>query len=121
MCGSWSRRWTRFSPRAIAEVRTVADEPVAATRKSSLTPADQMHWLLRRLHSLAGIVPIGGFLFFHIFENSYVLRGAEVWWKESEFTRTLPIQIPVEATLLWIPILYHAIYGLVITATAQPN
>ncbi len=99
----------------------MADEPVAATRKSSLTPADQMHWLLRRLHSLAGIVPIGGFLFFHIFENSYVLRGAEVWWKESEFTRTLPIQIPVEATLLWIPILYHAIYGLVITATAQPN
>jgi succinate dehydrogenase / fumarate reductase, cytochrome b subunit len=99
----------------------VADEPVAATRRSSLTPADQMHWLLRRLHSLAGIVPIGGFLFFHIFENSYVLRGADVWWKESEFTRTLPIQIPVEAALLWIPILYHAIYGLVITATAQPN
>ncbi|HVN64490.1 MAG TPA: hypothetical protein VMT58_07615, partial [Candidatus Binataceae bacterium] len=26
-----------------------------------------------------------------------------------------------EAGLLWIPILYHAIYGLVITATSQPN
>ena len=99
----------------------MADEGAVVTHHSSLTPADQMHWLLRRLHSLAGIVPIGGFLFFHIFENAYVLRGAETWWNHSEFTRTLPLQIVVEAGVLWIPILYHAIYGLVITATSQPN
>jgi len=99
----------------------MADEGAVATRHSSLTEAGQMHWTLRRLHSLAGIVPMGGFLFFHIFENSYVLRGAETWWNHSEFTRTLPLQVAVEATVLWIPILYHAIYGLVITATAQPN
>jgi succinate dehydrogenase / fumarate reductase cytochrome b subunit len=80
-----------------------------------------MHWMLRRLHSLAGIVPIGGFLFFHLFENAYVLRGAETWWKDTEFTRTLPLQLLIEASVLWIPITYHAIYGLVITATAQPN
>ena len=99
----------------------MAEEPVVVARKSSLTPADQMHWTLRRLHSLTGIVPIGGFLFFHLFENSYALRGAETWWKDTEFTRTLPFQVAIEALLLWIPILYHAVYGLVITATAQPN
>ena len=99
----------------------MAEEPVVVARKSSLTPADQMHWTLRRLHSLAGIVPIGGFLFFHLFENSYVLHGAEAWWKETEFTRTLPFQVAIEALILWIPILYHAVYGLAITATAQPN
>jgi len=83
--------------------------------------ADEKHWLARRLHSLSGIIPIGGFLFFHLFENAFVLRGGAMWWKETEFTRTLPFQIAVEASVLWIPILYHAIYGLVITATAQPN
>ncbi len=83
--------------------------------------ADERHWLLRRLHSLSGIVPIGGFLLFHLFENAFVLKGGAVWWKETEFTRMMPFQIAIEATVLWIPILYHAIYGLVITATAQPN
>jgi len=50
-----------------------------------------------------------------------VLKGGPVWWKETEFTRNIPLQVAVEATVLWIPILYHAIYGIVITVTAQPN
>jgi succinate dehydrogenase cytochrome b subunit len=91
--------------------------PAAGTAMSK----DERHWLLRRLHSLSGIIPIGGFLLFHIFENAFVLRGGDMWWKETEFTRSMPLQIGIEASVLWIPILYHAIYGLVITATAQPN
>ena len=97
------------------------EEAVAIGPVSRLTAADQRHWLLRRLHSLSGIIPIGGFLFFHIFENSYVVHGAEAWWKESEFTRTLPFEVVIEALMLWIPITYHAIYGLVITVTSAPN
>jgi succinate dehydrogenase / fumarate reductase cytochrome b subunit len=100
----------------MAEAEAVATPAVAA----GMT-ADQRHWLLRRLHSLSGIIPIGGFLFFHIFENAFVLKGGPVWWKETEFTRNIPLQVAVEATVLWIPILYHAIYGIVITITAQPN
>jgi len=99
----------------------MAEEAVAIGPATRLTAADQRHWILRRLHSLSGIVPIGGFLFFHIFENSYVVHGAATWWKESEFTRTLPFEVVIEALLLWIPISYHAIYGLVITVTSQPN
>jgi|YelNatPaOPRAMG01_1025707.scaffolds.fasta_scaffold04708_5 succinate dehydrogenase / fumarate reductase cytochrome b subunit len=99
----------------------MADEYAAAVAAPRLTAADERHWLLRRIHSLSGIIPIGGFLFFHLFENSYVLRGGAVWWKETEFTRTLPLEIVIEAVVLWIPILYHAIYGLVITATSEPN
>ena len=96
-------------------------EAVAAPAIAAGMTADERHWLLRRLHSLSGIIPIGGFLFFHFFENAYVLKGGAMWWKETEFTRNLPFQIAVEAFVLWIPILYHAIYGLVITATGQPN
>jgi succinate dehydrogenase / fumarate reductase, cytochrome b subunit len=98
-------------------------DPAAITAPQVRTAmtAEERHWLLRRLHSLSGIIPIGGFLLFHLFENAYVLRGSAVWWKETEFTRTLPFQIAIEALVLWIPISYHAVYGLVITATAQPN
>ena len=96
-------------------------EAAAAPAIATGMTADQRHWLLRRLHSLSGIIPIGGFLFFHIFENAFVLKGGPVWWKETEFTRNIPLQVAVEATVLWIPILYHAIYGIVITITAQPN
>jgi len=99
----------------------MAEEAVAMGPASRLSAEDQRHWILRRLHSLTGLVPIGAFLFFHIFENSYVTHGAEAWWKESEFTRALPFQVVVEAILLWIPISYHAVYGVVITMTADPN
>ncbi len=96
-------------------------DAVAAPAIAAGMTADERHWLLRRLHSLSGIIPIGGFLFFHFFENAFVLKGGAMLWKETEFTRNIPFQIAVEALVLWIPILYHAIYGLVITATAQPN
>jgi succinate dehydrogenase / fumarate reductase cytochrome b subunit len=97
-------------------------EAVVAPARAAAMSRDEMHWTLRRLHSISGIVPIGFFLFFHLFENSYVVRGgAQMWWKESEFTRNIPFQVFVEAGLLWIPILYHALYGLVITATSAPN
>jgi len=99
----------------------MAEEAVAIGPVSRLSAEDQRHWILRRLHSLTGIIPIGAFLFFHIFENSYVTHGAEVWWRESEFTRTLPFEFFIEALLLWIPISYHAVYGIVITVTAEPN
>ena len=99
----------------------MAEEAVESVSSSRLTAADQRHWILRRLHSLTGIVPIGAFLFFHIFENSYVTHGGDAWWKESSFTRELPFQVIVEALLLWIPISYHAVYGIVITMTADPN
>jgi succinate dehydrogenase cytochrome b subunit len=96
-------------------------EAIAAPVPSEGMSAGERHWLLRRLHSLSGIVPIGGFLLFHIFENAFILQGGRAWWNETTFTRTIPFQIEVEAAVLWIPILFHAVYGLVITATAQPN
>lgn len=99
----------------------MAQHEEAAMMAAAGLSCDRLHWALRRLHSLSGIVPIGFFLFFHLFENAYVTRGGAAWWKETEFTRSMPFQVAIEATMLWIPILYHAVYGLVITSTAQPN
>src|SRR4051812_46859275 len=36
---------------------------------------ERNHFWLRRLHSLTGIVPIGGFLLFHFYENGAIFYG----------------------------------------------
>ncbi len=36
-------------------------------------PAAKQEFLLRRLHSLAGLIPVGVFLIFHLFTNASIL------------------------------------------------
>jgi len=73
-------------------------------------------YLLHKLHSLSGIVPIGLFLIFHLTANSYSLRG------ENEFNTAVkaigyaPFVVLLEIGVIGIPILFHALYGLMIVA-----
>jgi succinate dehydrogenase / fumarate reductase cytochrome b subunit len=83
--------------------------------------ADERHFLLRRIHSLTGIVPIGGFLLFHFFENASARRGEAAFNATVEKISQMPYIYALEIGLLLIPILFHSIYGLYITASARPN
>jgi len=79
------------------------------------------HFWLRRLHSLSGIIPIGAYLAFHLWENYTALRGPEAY---NEMVRTLqqtPFAVALEVLVIAVPIVFHSVYGLFITATAQPN
>ncbi len=79
------------------------------------------HFWLRRLHSLSGIIPIGAYLAFHLWENYTALRGPEAY---NEMVRTLqqtPFAVALEILVIAVPIVFHSVYGLFITATAQPN
>ena len=79
------------------------------------------HFWLRRLHSLSGIVPIGAYLAFHLWGNSTALRGPEAY---NEMVRTLqqtPFAVALEILVIALPIVFHSVYGLFITATASPN
>src|SRR5688572_23719690 len=85
------------------------------------TAADTRHYWLRKLHSLTGVLPIGGYLFFHLFENAGILVGAELFERNAEFIESFGLLIvPVEALLLG-SLLFHGIYGLFIAADARPN
>ena len=71
---------------------------------------------LHKIHSLTGIIPIGAFMIFHLTANSYSLRG------ETEFNTAVkaigyaPFVVLLEIAVIAIPILFHAIYGLMIVA-----
>jgi succinate dehydrogenase / fumarate reductase cytochrome b subunit len=84
-------------------------------------PASGRHFWLRRLHSLSGIVPIGGFLAFHLYENFQATRGADAYNAMTRHLQEMPLAVAAEIVLIAIPLLFHGIYGLFITSTAKPN
>ena len=82
--------------------------------------SDRQFWL-RRLHSLSGIVPIGGFLAFHLFENYQATHGAEAYNEMTRKLQTLPFAVAAEILIIAVPLLFHGVYGLFVTGTAAPN
>jgi succinate dehydrogenase / fumarate reductase cytochrome b subunit len=81
------------------------------------------HFLLRRLHSLTGIV-FGGYLVVHLLINATIAQfGGEhdVFQMQVDKIHSLPILWVVEWVFIYLPIIFHTIYGIWITFTAQPN
>ena len=81
----------------------------------------ERHFWLRRLHSLSGIVPVGGFLAFHLYENYTATRGADAYNRMTRGLQELPFALALEVLVILVPLFFHGIYGLFVTSTAQPN
>lgn len=79
------------------------------------------HFLLRRLHSLTGIIPVGGFLVFHLWENSKAMQGPEAYNEVIQAINTMPFVIGLEIFGIFLPLYFHAIYGIYIAADAKHN
>ena len=78
-------------------------------------------FILRKLHQLSGIVPLGLFLLEHFYTNSKALAGAADFNKAVTELQSIPYILFVEIGGIFIPLIYHAVYGLVITMEARPN
>ena len=78
-------------------------------------------FVLRKLHQLTGIMPLGVFLLEHFYTNSKAVAGAASFNKAVEDLQAIPYILLVETVGIFIPLIYHAVYGLVITAEARPN
>ncbi|TDM10652.1 succinate dehydrogenase cytochrome b558 subunit [Macrococcus lamae] len=81
----------------------------------------EQSFALRRLHSLIGVLPIGVFLLQHLFVNHFAVYGPESFNKASDFMGNLPLKLILETVIIYIPILFHAIYGVYIAFTARNN
>lgn len=80
------------------------------------------HFLLRKLHSLCGIVPIGVFLCEHMLTNSMAFYGGRKEFNESvHFLHGLPWLVLLEIFGIFLPIAFHGIYGIRIALTSQSN
>src|SRR6202007_1125999 len=97
---------------------------VASPVESGVPPirAGKGHsFLLRRLHSLSGIVPIGAFLVEHFVSNAYATNGPHAYATHIKFLNSLPFVPFLEWGLIYLPILYHALYGIFIWYRGKSN
>ncbi|QDS97125.1 succinate dehydrogenase cytochrome b558 subunit [Adhaeretor mobilis] len=92
-------------------------------------PSDQQHsflarhdFLIRRLHSLSGLIPVGAYMVVHLITNASVVNGASTFqgnvYKIHSLGNLLPL---VEWVFIFIPILFHAAIGFVIIGGGMPN
>jgi succinate dehydrogenase / fumarate reductase cytochrome b subunit len=78
-------------------------------------------YLLDKLHSLSGVIPIGAYLADHLWSNSYALVSVEKYNQVSRDLQTVPWRILVEVGVLWLPILFHGFYGMWIWWKGKSN
>jgi succinate dehydrogenase / fumarate reductase cytochrome b subunit len=83
-------------------------------------------FLFRKLHQLTGIIPLGFFLLEHFYTNSKAMTvtngvaGVE-FNNAVRDLQAIPYIIFIEIAGIFVPLVYHAVYGLFITWEARPN
>jgi len=98
-------------------VKTVVTHGVAPLRAGQ-----GVSFVLRRLHSLSGIVPVGAFLFEHILiSNSTAISGPPAYARQVSFLANLPLVFFLELFGIWLPIAFHALYGFYIWYRGEGN
>ncbi len=78
-------------------------------------------FVFRKLHQLTGILPLGIFLLEHFYTNSKAMTGAADFNNAVRDLQSIPYIIFIEIGGIFIPLIYHAVYGLFITWEARPN
>jgi succinate dehydrogenase / fumarate reductase cytochrome b subunit len=78
-------------------------------------------FLLRKLHQITGIVPLGFFFFGHMFTNSKAMSGEKVFNDAVEDIHHIPYLLFIEIFGIFLPLLFHSVYGIFISVEARPN
>jgi len=102
----------------------VASSVAPISVKAGVAPlraGEGVSFVLRRLHSLSGIVPIGAFLVEHYISNSEAMKGPAAYNATVRFLNSLPFVPVLEWGFIFLPILYHALYGCYIWYRGESN
>ena len=78
-------------------------------------------FVFRKLHQLTGILPLGVFLLEHFYTNSKAMTGPADFNNAVRDLQSIPYIIFIEIGGIFIPLIYHAVYGLFITWEMRPN
>ena len=91
------------------------------TGAAASTAADRRAFWIRKLHSLSGLVPVGAFMCFHLFENHSAVHGSRAFGETVEKISRMPFLLPMEIFGIWLPILFHGVFGVAIILEGKPN
>ncbi|GAC1597835.1 MAG: hypothetical protein NVS3B20_20370 [Polyangiales bacterium] len=85
------------------------------------TRRNRRHFLLRRLHSLTGIVPVGLFLMEHLWTNSKAVQGRICFNNAVTDIVHLPFLPLIEIGGIFLPLAFHALYGVKLAFESKQN
>ena len=108
----------------MATVQPSAAPPPAHNVRHGVEPlraGQGTSFIWRKLHSLLGIVPIGAFLLEHLLSNFEALKGPLAYGQQVKFLNSLPMVRVLEWVFIFLPLLYHALYGVYIWLRGQSN
>lgn len=74
------------------------------------------NFVLHKLHSLTGIIPVGFYMVQHLTLNSFSIAGPGYFNNVVKFFEAMPwwFLLGIELFGIWLPLFFHAIYGLFI-------
>lgn len=101
---------------------TICDDLLTTYFKGvSVLAKNEFYW--RRLHSLLGVIPVGLFLVFHLSLNFTATGGEETYNSATGVMDYIPgpLLLLIEWIVIYIPILFHGLYGIYIAFTTTPN
>lgn len=75
----------------------------------------------RKLHSLLGVLPLGFFLLEHLLTNFEATNGPTAFTEQIAWLNGLPLVFFLELFGIWLPLLYHGVYGLYVAYQARHN
>lgn len=83
---------------------------------------ERNEFLIRRLHSLSGLVPVGAFMCVHLTVNASVLNGPETFQNNVYSIHALGRLLPlIEWVTIFLPLIFHALVGVWIISTGVSN
>jgi succinate dehydrogenase/fumarate reductase cytochrome b subunit (b558 family) len=77
--------------------------------------------VLKKLHSLSGLVPVGVFFVEHLWTNSKALQGEGAFTHAVADIQALPYLPLIEIFGIFLPLAFHAVYGVVLALSSKPN
>jgi succinate dehydrogenase / fumarate reductase cytochrome b subunit len=92
--------------------------------ESSPSFLERHQFLIYRLFSLSGLIPVGAFLAVHLLTNASILAGDDgrTFQSRVDMIHSLgPLLVPVEVAFIFLPMLFHAAVGFAIIAGGLPN
>jgi len=91
----------------------------SAESSESMRATDRGGFVLRRLHSLFGVVPLGAFVLLHLLAMARAMWGREAFG--AVLAHASPGRLMAEAAILGLPMLFHAALGVSIAVRGRSN
>ncbi len=91
-----------------------------STATSTSTIPSHSDFLRARLASFLAIVPLGVWVFFHLWNNLSAFDGGPAW-EASVTTYTSPVAQLITGCIVLLPLVLHTIWGVGRLFTSQPN